>query len=77
MEIKILEELVENKTIDSYVLNDINEDGKIIIDPTDEGDFRNTQELIINFINGNSIKISTFCSGSSENSSLDINNNGQ
>lgn len=61
-----LQKLVDNKTIASYSFCNVDCYGNI----GEESDFRNTEMLILIFPNGERLVISTFCSGSSENTSL-------
>lgn len=68
---KLLDALVDNKTIANYELLTINADGEIET-IADENVSRNTERLIITFNNGEKLTIDTFCSGSNENTHLII-----
>ncbi len=63
---KKLQSLIDNNTIKSFVFNE-----QV---PTMEGDneSRLADELVLLFTNGETLKISTFCSGSLENTSIII-----
>lgn len=58
--------LIEANDIVSIELLDLNENGEI----DNPSRFRNTQTLIIKFPSGQSLEISSFCSGSSEDTTL-------
>lgn len=58
--------LIEAHGIGSMELFDLNENGEV----DNPSRFRNTQTLIINFPSGQSLEISSFCSGSSEDTTL-------
>lgn len=69
MEIPILDELVSNGLIFSYELVNVDENGNETNLSNQKG-FRNTQKLKIVFNNGPTLVVETFCSGSSENTTL-------
>ena len=60
-----LEELVQSKTIQTYQLDFLDDNGEI-----GSSDNRNSERLTIYFKNGENIILTTFCSGSSQNSSF-------
>ena len=65
MQHPILDSLVANGTIRSYSFEAYDEDGNLGI-----GKFRNTERLTLTFIDGRVLKLDTFCSGSSEDTSI-------
>lgn len=65
-----LDELVTSGDLVSYKLENFNEEGQLI-DHQGEG-MRETQRLILEFPSGNTLVIDTFCSGSAENTYLDM-----
>ena len=62
----VLDQLVAEGTIGSYSYRNVDENGT----PDEVSKFRNTEQLIIHFINGKSLVIDTFCSGSAEDTTL-------
>lgn len=60
-----LEELVESGTIKRYLYQNLDEIGNI-----GRSTYRNTEQLVIEFLNGKRLIIDTLCSGSSEDTSL-------
>jgi hypothetical protein len=54
-----LNNLVEDKTIKSYVISNVDDNGIV----GKKSKFRNTQRLSIEFNNNQSLVIDTFCSG--------------
>lgn len=62
----MLNKLVRSGSLKSYVYIDVDEDG------TEEqtGEHRNTEQLTLEFQNGEKLVIGTFCSGCSENTCL-------
>lgn len=69
-EIHLLENLVKTGVLKSYSLKTLDVDGNPI---TNLGnDMRETDELELVFPSGETLVISTFCSGSAENTSLII-----
>ena len=58
-----LNNLVKDKTIKSYVIYNVDDNGIV----GKKSKFRNTQRLSIKFNNNQSLVIDTFCSGSAEN----------
>lgn len=69
MKNEILDRLVSWGHITHYELRFRDENGKIV--PEQKG-FRNTEELVIVLPSGVSLVVGTFCSGSAENTVLDI-----
>jgi hypothetical protein len=73
---KKLEELVSLGAIKSFVFTDLDADGKpsdksaLIGRPSDICNERNTQQLVLEFSDGNKLTIDTFCSGCYENTEL-------
>lgn len=65
-----LDNLVKNGTIKSYSVKTIDEHGNHIEVWNEPGRFRNTQHLFIEFNNGETLCVDTFCSGSMENTHL-------
>lgn len=63
-----LNELIENKTIQSYKIENMDEYGNV----GKESDTRNSEVLFIKFNNGETLNVYTFCSGSSENTCFDL-----
>lgn len=63
----ILKSLIDSGTIKSYSLTTLDEDGFAI--DNEEGS-RNTERLVIEFNDGRTLSINTFCSGSLENTVL-------
>ena len=62
---KKLDRLVENGTILSYSIENVDENGNL-----GESEFRNTQRLRIVFTDLEELVVSTFCSGTSEDTSF-------
>jgi hypothetical protein len=63
-----LNELIENKTIQSYKIENMDGNGNV----GKEGDMRNSEVLFIKFNNGETLNVYTFCSGSSQNTCFDL-----
>jgi hypothetical protein len=61
----VLDNLVRNKVIAGYVLNNLDEEGNI-----GKSKFRNTEQVVLEFNDGTKLQIDTFCSGSLEDTSL-------
>lgn len=69
MKNSVLDALVESKDIKSYTFKIFDEDGN---EQSIMKGNRNTEELTITFNSGKTLIVSTFCSGSAENTSLFI-----
>lgn len=63
-----LKQLVSIGQIKSYLIQNVDEDGNI----GKTSCYRNTEQLVIEFHNGQTLTIDCFCSGYSENIVLDI-----
>lgn len=63
-----IQQLVDNGTLASYTYTKVDENGI----PEQESKSRNTEALVLKFPNGEVLKLSTFCSGFSENTILVI-----
>lgn len=61
-----LDQLILDGTIKTYEYCNVDENGI----PYHVSKFRNTEQVIFHFNNGKSLKISTFCSGSLEDTTL-------
>lgn len=64
-----LEKLV-GKNIQKYEYRTVGED-----DPDKVSKYRNTERLVLTFLDGTELQIDTFCSGSSENTMMYFNLN--
>jgi len=64
--LKKLDDLVNNGTIKSYTIDNVDENGNV----GSKSQFRNTEQLTIDFPNGEKLIIGTLCSGCSENTVL-------
>jgi hypothetical protein len=62
-----LDKLVQNKTIESYVYAEVDENGV-----PGRSKFCNSEILYLNFVNGESLKIEMQCSGASEDLNFDF-----
>lgn len=60
-----LDHLVSNGVIKGYNYDNFDEDGNL-----GKGKYRNTQRLVLEFANGDKLKVDTYCSGSLENTEL-------
>jgi len=54
-----LNQLIQNNTIKSFDLNVVDQNGNV----GNKGTMRNTEQLILEFNNGQKLTIETFCSG--------------
>ena len=63
-----LDELVKNKTIQSYKIDNMDENGNV----GEKSTRRNSEVLFIEFNNGETLDLYTFCSGSLENTCFDL-----
>jgi hypothetical protein len=63
-----LDKLVDRGLIRYYDIQDLDEDGHV----GKQSKFRNTQRLILVFYTGQQLVIDSFCSGSAENTVLNI-----
>ena len=64
-----LEELIAQGQIASYSYVEVDENGNVGV----RGEFRNTERLVIRFLNGTVLTLDAFCSGSAENVTFSIN----
>lgn len=68
-----LDKLVEKGTIKSYRYINVSADGI----ECKKSKFRNTERLVLEFLNGEEITIDSLCSGSDENTSMWISDDGE
>jgi hypothetical protein len=64
----VLDSLVEREVIKNYTLLNVDADG--VVTDSIRDSWRNTERLLLTFPDGTTLKIDTFCSGSSENTDL-------
>lgn len=64
----VLDQLVASGVLSSYEYENVSEDGIV----GDESKCRNTEQIVLNFPNNQTLTVGTFCSGCLENTSLDF-----